>query len=85
MMLFGKLNRYLLDKEPIKVLYTMYGKPEEWIFPLRSKIIFRDKNRVLGNSFMNNLKGSISKRKFFFRQFLEEFIKCLRYILTKLS
>ncbi len=79
------LNRYLLDKEPIKVLYTMYGKPEEWIFPLRSKIIFRDKNRVLGNSFMNNLKGSISKRKFFFRQFLEEFIKCLRYILTKLS
>lgn len=77
------LNRYLLSKEPIKILNTLYGKPEEWIFPLRSKIIFRDKNRVLGNEYMNNLKGNVTKKKFFFQQLIEESIKCLRYLLTK--
>lgn len=77
------LNRYLLDREPVKVLNTMYGKPEEWIFPLKSKIVFRDKDRVLGNEYMNNLKGNISKKKFFLKQLLEESIKCLRYLLIK--
>jgi len=49
------LNRYLLNKR-IKVLDTHYGKPEEWINPRHAKIIFRDKNKVLGCSFINKLK-----------------------------
>lgn len=36
------LNRYLLNKK-IKIVDTIYGKPEKFFFPIHAKIIFRDK------------------------------------------
>lgn len=51
------LNKYLLDKK-IKVLSTEYGRPQEWKYPLIPKIIFRDKNEILGLSYISTLKSS---------------------------
>lgn len=64
------LNRYLLDKE-IYLLDTTYGKPEEWKNPKKAKIIFRDKNRVLGIKYIKHLKNHKSEGilKRFFRFF----------------
>lgn len=63
------LNRYLLDKE-VYILDTRYGKPEEWKKPENAKIIFRDKNRVLGTQYIKHLKNhkpeGILKRFFHF-------------------
>lgn len=50
------LNKYLLNKH-VKVLSTKYGCPQEWTSPVNPKIIFRDKNSVLGFSFVHSLKG----------------------------
>lgn len=49
------LNRYLLGKS-VYTLTTKYGRPEEWQYPENPKIIFRDKNRLLGKEYVNNLK-----------------------------
>lgn len=51
----SQLNRYLLDKNP-KVLSTEYGRPQEWKTPISPKIIFRDKNALLGTEYINKLK-----------------------------
>jgi hypothetical protein len=49
------LNKYLLDKQ-IKILSTEYGRPQEWTVPPTPKIIFRDKNTILGASYLCSLK-----------------------------
>lgn len=49
------LNKYLLDKR-IKVLNTEYGRPGQWSFPKKPKIIFRNKKAVLGKTFLRRLK-----------------------------
>lgn len=49
------LNKYLLDKQ-IKILSTEYGRPQEWTVPPTPKIIFRDKNAILGASYICSLK-----------------------------
>lgn len=54
------LNKYLLDFN-IKVLGTIYGRPEEWTIPQTPKIIFRDKNALLGNGYMNSFKERHSR------------------------
>lgn len=50
------LNRYLLDKK-VSILTDEYGRPEEWDNPLRPKIIFQNKNKVLGTKYVNRLKN----------------------------
>ena len=37
-------------------LTTIYGRPEEWQYPENPKLIFRDKNRLLGTEYIDNLK-----------------------------
>lgn len=49
------LNKYLLGK-PIKVLGTVYGKAEEWRTPSNAKIIFADKDRILGAKLVRKIK-----------------------------
>lgn len=49
------LNHFFLNKN-IKVLNAQYGRPEEHAFPTNPKIIFRDKNKVLGKKFINTIK-----------------------------
>lgn len=49
------LNKYLLGKN-VRVLGPEYGRPEEWLYPEKPKIIFRDKKRHLGRAFMRHLK-----------------------------
>jgi len=55
------LNKYLLNIT-VKTLDTTYGKPEEWEKPKSPKIIFRDKNKVLGKHFVDTLKKRNSNR-----------------------
>lgn len=49
------LNYYLKNIK-IKVLNAHYGRPEEHNFPPNPKIIFRDKNIVLGKMYINRIK-----------------------------
>lgn len=49
------LNHFFLNKR-IKVLNAQYGRPEEHSNPTNPKIIFRDKNKMLGKYFINSLK-----------------------------
>ena len=49
------INHYFLNKN-IKVLDAVYGRPEEYSFPEKPKIIFRDKNKLLGKSYINKMK-----------------------------
>lgn len=49
------LNHFFLHKN-IKVLNAQYGRPEEHATPTNPKIIFRDKNKVLGKKFVNTIK-----------------------------
>ena len=50
------INKYLLNRK-IKVLNPSYGCPEERDFATNPKIIFRDKNKHLGEKFINEMKG----------------------------
>lgn len=50
------LNKYLLGKK-VKVISTEYGCPQEWINVKSPKIVFRNKDDILGCSFVNDLKG----------------------------
>jgi hypothetical protein len=50
------LNKYLLDKN-IKIVYTIYGKAEEWKNPKNAKIIFRDKGKIIGRKKINQFKN----------------------------
>ena len=68
------LNKYLLDKQ-IKILSTEYGRPQEWTVPPTPKIIFRDKNTILGASYICSLKK---------RNRLKLISKAIRNILNKL-
>ena len=68
------LNKYLLDKQ-IKILSTEYGRPQEWTVPPTPKIIFRDKNAILGASYICSLKK---------RNRLKLISKAIRNILNKL-
>lgn len=50
------INKYLLNRK-IKVLNSSYGCPEERDFSSNPKIIFRDKNKHLGENYVNKMKG----------------------------
>ncbi|GHT52311.1 hypothetical protein AGMMS49982_12180 [Bacteroidia bacterium] len=65
-------NKYLLDKQ-VKTLDLVYGKPEEWAWPANAKVIFRDKNKVLGKKNMHRFKRE--KRISFWTKFLRTFEK----------
>lgn len=67
------LNRYLLDKS-VYTLTTIYGRPEEWQYPENPKLIFRDKNRLLGIEYIDNLKHRSNRT---FLQRLKTLIKRL--------
>lgn len=49
------LNRYLLGRN-IKVVGTMYGRPEEWSVPESPKIIYIAKSWVFGAEYVNDFK-----------------------------
>lgn len=68
----SQLNRYLLDKNP-KVLSTEYGRPQEWKTPLNPKIIFRDKNALLGAEYIAKLKNC--RRKSLIKRILNSIFK----------
>ena len=57
------INKYFLDKK-IKVLNAFYGCPEERDYCNSPKIIFRDKNKHLGERFINKMKGRESTNIF---------------------
>lgn len=53
------INKYLLSR-CIKLVGTQYGCPQEWAEASTAKIIFRDKNLVLGKRYMRDMKKEIS-------------------------
>ena len=67
------LNKYFLDKK-IKLLGLCYGCPEEWVEAKKSKIIFRDKNVVLGKKYIDKMKR---------RGFVKKIFSKIRTILKK--
>lgn len=68
------INQYLLNKK-IKVLSTKYGRPEEWSFPLFPKIIFRDKNKILGRKYILSLKNKKITPKYSLFRFISKIRK----------
>lgn len=73
------LNKYLLNRQ-VKVLDTTYGKPEEWFFPFKAKIIFRDKNKFLGIANIRDLKNIRIKKQPMVIRFFIELSKYVRYL-----
>lgn len=67
------INKYFLDKK-IKLLGLCYGCPEEWVEAKKSKIIFRDKNVVLGKKYIDKMKR---------RGFVKKIFSKIRTILKK--
>ncbi|KRF18681.1 family 6 glucosyltransferase [Paenibacillus sp. Soil787] len=47
------LNKYLLDKN-IHILNPSYGYPEEWSYPLKPKLMIRDKTQYGGHHFLRH-------------------------------
>lgn len=72
------LNKYLLDKKCKKV-NSMYGKAEEWDKPSNAKVVFRDKNRILGKENIMKMKMSNNYKKYSMHRFLK---KILKYIIN---
>ena len=68
-----RLFEYFLDKK-IKLLGLCYGCPEEWVEAKKSKIIFRDKNVVLGKKYIDKMKR---------RGFVKKIFSKIRTILKK--
>lgn len=71
------LNKYLLNRK-IKILDTKYGRPQEWNYPSTPKIIFRDKNEILGLSYISTLKGG--NRWKMIRKGVRKFLKNLLHL-----
>lgn len=78
------LNKYLFNKK-IKTISTLYGKPEEWFFPAFPKIIFRDKEKVLGNKKISALKGFRGSKTFFLKRVFEDLYKYAKYKIRQMN
>ncbi|MEG9320813.1 hypothetical protein [Fusobacterium varium] len=74
------LNKYLVDKNVFS-LCKDYGMPEEWGISLKTKGIFLDKNKILGDKQIKNQKkelyGFIGRK----RSYLNKF----RYLVFKMK
>ena len=53
----SQLNKYMLDREDMKVLLPEYAYPEGWNLPYDAKMIIRDKDRYLNTSAMKGYKS----------------------------
>ena len=74
------LNRYLLNKK-IKIVDTIYGKPEKFFFPIHAKIIFRDKGTFFHSKGIEHV-GCINYKPALLRFFID-LSKYLRYFRKK--
>lgn len=74
------LNRYLLNKK-IKIVDTIYGKPEKFFFPIHAKIIFRDKGTFFHSKGIEHV-GCINYKPALLRFFID-LSKYLRYFHKK--
>jgi hypothetical protein len=68
------LNKYLFEKN-IKVVYTKYGKAEEWKTPKNAKIIFLDKRKAFGKREINKFKKI--NNSYSLKRFLKKMLKKL--------
>jgi hypothetical protein len=66
------LNKYLLEKN-IKVVYTKYGKAEEWKKPKGAKIIFLDKRKAFEKGEINKFKKNYNS--YSLKRFLKKILK----------
>ncbi len=57
-------NKYLIDRQDLKILEPSYLYPEGWTLPFNQIILIRDKNRYGGHSVLRNEK--INKLKMYY-------------------
>lgn len=53
----SQLNKYMLNRNDMKILLPEYAYPEGWNLPYEAKMIIRDKEKVFDTSQMKGYKG----------------------------
>lgn len=58
------LNRYILDRNDLKIMSPAYAMPQDWDLPFPCKILIRDKKYFGGHEFLRGIQAKDEKSKF---------------------
>ena len=69
-------NRYLINRDDIRILSPSYLYPEDWVIPFEPIILIRDKNKYGGHSTLRNER--INKLKIIFNKIKNKLYKLIK-------